>query len=94
MKKDQLLTFYLTPSRTGNSTQLQTVVVGRNTPITVLIGDDKIQLHLDEQRCACSQFFHPVLTHRLKETHEHAVLSPEVNVETFHVSERISARSS
>ena len=56
------LTFYRTPSGTNNRIQLQTVMADRNTPVTVLVGDDKHPFHLNEQQlCACSPFFHSVL---------------------------------
>jgi hypothetical protein len=60
----------------------------RNTPVTVLVGDDKHPFHLEEQQlCACSPFFRSVLTNGFKETHERVVLLPEVDVETFQVFE-------
>lgn len=60
-----------------------------NTPVTVLVGDDKHPFHLDvQQLCACSPFFRSVLTDGFKETHERVVLLPEVDVETFQVFER------
>jgi len=38
-------------------------MAARNTPVTVLVGDDKHPFHLDEQQlCACSPFFRAVLT--------------------------------
>jgi hypothetical protein len=41
----------------------------RNTPVAVLVGDDKHPFHLDEQQlCACSSFFRSVLTDGFKET--------------------------
>jgi len=49
----------------------------RNTPVTVLVGDDKHPFHLNEQQlCACSPFFRSVLTDGFKETHERVVLLP------------------
>jgi hypothetical protein len=61
----------------------------RNTSVTVLVGDDKHPFHLDEQQlCACSPFFHSMLTDGFKETHERVVLLPEVDVEIFRVFER------
>jgi hypothetical protein len=61
----------------------------RNTPVTVLVGDDKHLFHLEErQLCACSRFFRSMLTNGFKETHERVVLLPEVDVETFQVFER------
>jgi hypothetical protein len=64
-------------------------MAARNTPVTVLVGDDKHPFHLDEQQlCACSPFFRSMLTDGFKEAHERVELPLEVDVETFRVFER------
>jgi hypothetical protein len=41
----------------------------RNTPVTVLGGDNKHPFHINvQQLCACSPFFRSVLTDGFKET--------------------------
>ena len=61
----------------------------RNTPVTVLGGDNKHPFHINvQQLCACSPFFRAMLTDSFKETHEQVILLLEVDVETFQVLDR------
>jgi hypothetical protein len=65
------------------------MMADRKTLVTILVGDNKHPLYLDEQQlCACSSFFVSLLRSGFKEGIERIVLLPDVEAATFQVFER------